>query len=203
MKTMTLKQTILKIGDDDNWGVWATTPFTPDSEARIDPLAIEDGGLADDKAFFANGGACGKFVSDYLNGASIKKFGDEAARAMIAEYEPSFENIIEAAEGKLVNFYGISGNRFKLGRVVFMAQPRDGYHEHLNELLVCPNPEDRVFSKTPLARVYLKERPRDLFCGYVLVDENDRTVLKIGTDSVFVYTPSRYTSSIMAALFER
>lgn len=88
---MTLREAILKIGYDNSWGIWAEIPFAPNSEARFGQGIFENGGLLDDKAFFADGERCGDFVSDYLDGESVEDWGDEAAREMIAEYEATRE----------------------------------------------------------------------------------------------------------------
>ena len=84
---MNLQTAIVKIGYDSSWGIWAEIPFKPDSEARFGQGIFENGGLLDDKQFFADGEACGEFVGSYLDGESIDELGDEAALEMIAEYE--------------------------------------------------------------------------------------------------------------------
>ena len=91
MATMTLREAIVKIAYDNNWGIWAEVPFTPDSEARIGQRVFENGGPVDEKVFFADGEVCGNFISNYLDGASIEDWGDEAACEMIAEYEATRE----------------------------------------------------------------------------------------------------------------
>ena len=88
---MILQEAITKIGYDDNWGIWACAPFTANSEARFGQVQFENGGLLDDKAFFADGMACGDFVGEYCDGEDIDELGDEAALEMIAEYEATRE----------------------------------------------------------------------------------------------------------------
>ena len=88
---MKLREAILKISYDDSWGIWAEAPFTPDSEARFGQAIFENGGLLDDKAFFADGAQCGEFVADYCDGEDVAGLGAEAACEMIEEYEADRE----------------------------------------------------------------------------------------------------------------
>ena len=92
---MKLVDAIQKIQYDSGWGIWAEAPFTPDSEARFGQGVFENGGLLDDKIFFADGVACGEFVACYCDGESVEDFGDEAAREMIVEYEATREQFEE------------------------------------------------------------------------------------------------------------
>jgi len=53
---------------DAAWGVWATTPFTPQSSARSGLLYYENGGLLDDKKYFANNEEIINAAYDYCGG---------------------------------------------------------------------------------------------------------------------------------------
>ena len=61
----TLKELIIGIGYDNGWGIWAEVPFTPDSPARLGQMQFKNGGLLDEKEFFANGEQCGDAISDW------------------------------------------------------------------------------------------------------------------------------------------
>lgn len=62
---MKLYEAIIKIGYDDSWGIWAEVPFSPEGEARIGQRIFENGGLLDEKVFFATGTECGDFLAEH------------------------------------------------------------------------------------------------------------------------------------------
>lgn len=125
----------------------------------------------------------------------------------------TFDEIIAATEGNPVNFYGVDGNRFKLGRVVFEAieDPEDGYRSCLDKVAICTDDKEIIFNEVPLTQVVLKHYSASAFDGYILVDAIGHVWLKIGTDSsdgyypffVFEYKPSSFTGDIVDALFEK
>lgn len=84
---------IAKIQPDDSWGIWAETPFTPDSPARYGQMQFENGGMLDDAVFFADGMQCGDFISEYWEDMPYNeidnKMRTEAAEALIIEKEES------------------------------------------------------------------------------------------------------------------
>ena len=81
----TLNELIQKIQYDSSWGIWAEAPFTRDSVARYGQSQFENGGLLDDKVFFADGVRCGDFIAEYTNGD--EDFKEEAAEMLIDEVE--------------------------------------------------------------------------------------------------------------------
>lgn len=81
----TLSKLVQEIQCDDSWGIWATIPFTPESEARYGQPQFENGGLLDEKVFFARGVQCQDFIAEYTDGND--DFRDEAARELIDQIE--------------------------------------------------------------------------------------------------------------------
>ena len=54
MKLIEAIQDVIRHGHyETSWGVWAEEPFSPESEARIGQTDFENGGVLDDKVFFA------------------------------------------------------------------------------------------------------------------------------------------------------
>lgn len=85
---MTLKEAILRINNESSWSVYAKSPFTADSEARIGQTQFENGGLLDDKEWVGNG--------DRINErASLDSFHDDFPNASEADREYAEEIWIE------------------------------------------------------------------------------------------------------------
>ena len=84
---MNLIDAISKIQYDSNWGIWADTPFIPDSEARYGQRQFEQGGVLDGKSFFADGVQVGDYVGRFCDWDDDFLSDDdavaEAARDMI------------------------------------------------------------------------------------------------------------------------
>ena len=97
----TLSEFIQHIGYDSSWGIWATPPFTPDSEARYGQCQFENGGVLDEKVFAVEGERCGDFMAEYCpeneDGNLINT--EEGARALIEEIEQERLEEIDAKEG--------------------------------------------------------------------------------------------------------
>lgn len=102
--------------------------------------------------------------------------------------------------GKKFPFYGVDNNSFRLGIDTFDAleDESDGYRSYLRS--IRRNKKNRLFFKTPLARVRVERRDGKFsdFEGYELVDTRDARVwLRIGTNTydewypyfVFEYQP--------------
>lgn len=132
-----------------------------------------------------------------------------------------FCEIVEQLNGQYVNFYGVDGNCFKLGNVVFEAieDENDGYRSMLDAVEVVE--KDCIFSGTPLTAVNVLsvEEKSDYnddyfvpFCGYRFIDNEGYTWLKIGTSSyddyypmfTFEYTPPKSgISALIDEIMER
>ena len=86
-----LADLIIKIQYDSSWGIWASTPFTPDSDARYGQRQFENGGLLDGKEFFADGMVIGDWFNAWFeddeDGKGDSLLCQEAAEQMIAEWE--------------------------------------------------------------------------------------------------------------------
>jgi len=78
---------------DSGWGVWAITPFTPQSSARSGLLYYENGGLLDDKKYFANNEEIINAAYDYCGGNPMKSHFDTKEIA-----EAVFEKIMSFLE---------------------------------------------------------------------------------------------------------
>lgn len=90
------------------------------------------------------------------------------------------------------SFYGVHNNYFKLGDTVFEAieDENDGYRSHLDTITLVNRSTSTVFSRFPLANVFIKCTLRDDI-QVRLVDEEDNHVwLEIGTDYSNDYYPS-------------
>ena len=91
----TLRELVAKIQYDSSWGIWAATLFTPDSEARYGQRQFENGGVLDDKEFFADGVQIGDFLANDASfaaeqteeGEEFEEDRDAAACFLIAEIE--------------------------------------------------------------------------------------------------------------------
>ena len=136
----------------------------------------------------------------------------------------TFNEIIAATEGKYVNFYGVDGNTFKIGNVVFEAleDEKDGYRSSLDKVVVSTQ-NNVIFSECPLSQVKLIKTDSSYhsfsshsFVGYALVDKQNHTWLEVGTDNyddyypcfIFRYLPEPVVSEpvvseIIDAIFER
>jgi len=81
----TLAQLVKNIQYDDDWEIWADVPFTPESEARYGQRQFENGGVLDEKTFFATGTRCGDFIAEWCEGDEDVE--DEAVNQFIDEVE--------------------------------------------------------------------------------------------------------------------
>ena len=77
---MNLKEACLKISYDSSWAIYADAPFTDESEARFGQTQFENGGLLDDKVFFANG----EVVNDAIETQIDFSLGEENYQREIA-----------------------------------------------------------------------------------------------------------------------
>lgn len=99
--------------------------------------------------------------------------------------------------GKRFGFYGVDGNRFKLGRWVFEAleDEEDGYRSHLKDIERRDH-SDAIFFKRVLAVVKVIEFEETEGYGdegWRFVDVKDGHVwLEIGTNNVDDYYPCFY-----------
>jgi len=99
----TLSEAIQRIQYDAYFGVWAETPFTPQSHARFGRCEFEGGGLiGDGMEFFANGVEIGDYMLRHSDGASDllsdEDWVAEAADFMIGEYEE--DRVLHEAEAQ-------------------------------------------------------------------------------------------------------
>jgi len=92
-------------------------------------------------------------------------------------------------KGRYYNFYGVDGNRFKIGSEVFEAieDECDGYRSYLGSIEVKDKSE--IFFKTAIARVTVTEEDYDGFRGYCFTDATGHCWLKIGTNEMYDYYP--------------
>jgi hypothetical protein len=95
-KRMRLDEAVKRIQYDSSWGIWASVPFMPESGARFGQCQFENGGLLDDKVFFANGVEVGDYMLRHCDGdndlLSDPDWIAEGADWMIAEYEEERED---------------------------------------------------------------------------------------------------------------
>ena len=77
---MNLVEAITRIQNDPNWGIWADTPFTPYSEARYGQRRFEQGGVLDDKSFFASGTEVNDYVGRFCDWDDNLLSDDDAVR---------------------------------------------------------------------------------------------------------------------------
>jgi hypothetical protein len=108
------------------------------------------------------------------------------------------EHILE--QETLYSFYGVYGETFKLGNLVFEAleDPDDGYRSHLESILLVKS--DGIFVDKPIINLYYNDNEVFLkleHSEFELVDDTGHVWLSIGTDYtdgyyplfVFEYTP--------------
>lgn len=77
---MNLKEAILRINYDANWGIYAESPFTSNSPARIGQTHFENGGVLDDKEYFCNG----EVANDAVETQVDRSFGEEDYQREVA-----------------------------------------------------------------------------------------------------------------------
>lgn len=88
-------------------------------------------------------------------------------------------------------FYGVFGTKFKLGDSVFEAieDPYDGYRSYLDTLEIASK-GNAVFSRTPIASVFIMLVDRESTQGYELIDAKTGHIwLRVGTDDYGDYYP--------------
>lgn len=97
----------------------------------------------------------------------------------------NIEDILE--ENTLYSFYGVWGNEFKLGSIVFNAieDPDDGYRSYLDSVPMVKS--DSTFYTKPIVNVYFTKVGEDFI---YLKDEKQHTWLSVGTDHSDDYYPS-------------
>ena len=88
---MTLQEAIRNISPEKDLAIYASTPFTPECEARYGTTSLEKDGKIDDKELFANGVYCGQFLNQHTEGLGEKEKVDweysQAAVKMITRIE--------------------------------------------------------------------------------------------------------------------
>lgn len=88
---MNLKDAILNIRYDSNWGVWAEFPFTPESKARYGRFQFVNGGINDDMRCFHDGESIGNYISNYVGDESEYPGNEDLMWA----YEEAAEDLIQ------------------------------------------------------------------------------------------------------------
>lgn len=74
---MKLVETITKINNDPSVAVYADTPFTAESEARIGQTCFENGGLLDSKEWVGNGDSLNSRATDWIEPDDFDVMEDE------------------------------------------------------------------------------------------------------------------------------
>ena len=86
-------------------------------------------------------------------------------------------------------FYGVNGNSFKLGSVIFEAieDPDDGYRSYLETIRITTKGH---FHKRPLAYVQILSTSTEVYEGYILYSPDTNHIwLRVGTDNIDDYYP--------------
>ena len=101
-----------------------------------------------------------------------------------------------AEQGKVLDFYGMDNNFFKLDDEIYQAieDESDGYRSYLQEIKPVTEEEaeqNLIFFQNPVDRVKIIDVSDGSFEGYEIVAIEDKHIwVRVGTDNTDDYYPS-------------